>query len=106
MISIAINGFGRIGRNFLRAYFQNPQLKKNSKISVINVGPSDPALSVHLFEFDTILGTYKGSVEYKRDSIVIDTISIPIITQTELEKQIWKNYEVQWVVDCSGQYTD
>jgi glyceraldehyde 3-phosphate dehydrogenase len=106
MISIAINGFGRIGRNFLRAYCLNPLFKNKIKISAINVGPADPELSAHLFIYDTILGTYPGSVSYENNILIIDGISIPLIAQSSIQEQIWKKYGAEWIIDCSGKYTD
>ncbi len=105
MLTIAINGFGRIGRTFLRTILEDPIARKRIKIAVINVGPADPKCTAHMFQYDTIMGTYPGEVSMKKNELIIDKMRIKIISQCEPKKANWKKYRVQWVVDCSGCFT-
>lgn len=105
MITIAINGFGRIGRTFLRTILEDPKAKKNLKVAVINIGPADPKSTAHMFKYDSIMGIYPGDVTMKKGELVVDKTRIKIIAQCEPKKINWKKYRVQWVVDCSGCFT-
>lgn len=105
MISIAINGFGRIGRNFLRTILLDPKARKQIKVSAINIGPADPEYVAHMFKYDTLMGTFPGSVALKKNMLVVDGISIPIMSEADPRNVLWKKYHVEWVVDASGHYT-
>ncbi len=106
MITIALNGFGRIGRNFLRTIVLDPEALQKIKIAVINIGSAKPESVAHMFQYDTIMGTYPGSVEMNGNKLVIDdTISIDIIAECEPQKIDWKKYHVDWVVEATGRFT-
>ncbi len=106
MITIAINGFGRIGRNFLRAIMQDPQAKKQIKVAVINIGPANPDFTAHMFKYDTLMGTFPGSVELKGNDLIVDAEKIKIINECEPSEIDWKKYKIDWVVDSSGSFTE
>jgi glyceraldehyde-3-phosphate dehydrogenase type I len=105
MITIALNGFGRIGRNFIRAIMQDEQAKKKINIAVINVGHGDPKLAAHMFKYDTIMGTYKGSVAMQGENLVIDGMAIKLIAELDPEKIDWRAFGIDWVVDATGAFT-
>jgi len=105
MISIAINGFGRIGRTFLRTILQDQHAKKQIKVAVINGGPMDISTMAHLFKYDTVMGIYAGSVRGEKDQLRVDDVSIALVAQRDPLPHLWKSYKVDWVVDCSGCYT-
>ncbi|NBP14670.1 hypothetical protein EBU95_09785, partial [bacterium] len=75
-MKIAINGFGRIGKNFLRAFLHNKDLVETIDIVAINAGPSGIEHIAHAFKFDTLLGTYQGSVSQHENYLIIDGKSI------------------------------
>ncbi len=102
---IAINGFGRIGKNFLRTILQDAQAKKKITVVAINIGPSDKTLVAHQFKYDTLMGTYQGNVSMQGDNLVIDSLKIPILAQAQAQDLPWKAMNIDWVVDCSGHYT-
>lgn len=105
MISIAINGFGRIGRNFLRTILLDPKARKQIKVAVINIGPANPEYVAHMFKYDTLMGTFPGSVTLKKNTLIVDDIAITIINELDPSKLNWKKYHVAWVVDASGHFT-
>ena len=104
MINIAINGLGRIGRNFLRALLEDPSTKNHLKVVGINIGPSDPQATAFLFAHDTLMGKYPGTVLMEGNNLVIDDIKIPIYAQADPAKLPWKNLGVDWVVESSGKF--
>ena len=62
---IAINGFGRIGRTFLRILLLDKKAKEEINVVAINIGPGNPDLIAQLFKYDTILREFNGPVEYQ-----------------------------------------
>jgi glyceraldehyde 3-phosphate dehydrogenase len=104
-MNVAINGFGRIGRNFLRCVLSDPQAAKNIEIVAINIGHANRDFTAHMFKYDTIMGTYAGTVEMRGDSLVVDGRSIKIIAVTDPMQAGWKQLQVDWVVDATGAFT-
>ncbi len=105
MITVAINGFGRIGRNFLRAFLEDKNARKHIKIAVINIGPGDPTAAAHMFKYDTLMGAYNGTITTQHGELIVDDYVIAIIAETDPKKINWKTYNVDWVVESSGQFT-
>jgi glyceraldehyde 3-phosphate dehydrogenase len=105
MISIAINGFGRIGRTFLRTLLSDERARAAVRVAVINVGPIDMSAVAHLFKYDTVMGTYQGTVTSEKNHLIIDGMSILLETETDPLPNLWKPHTIDWVVDCSGQFT-
>ncbi len=105
MITIGLNGFGRIGRNFLRAVLLDPEALKHITISAINIGPANPELLVHMFRYDTLMGIFPGSIEMKQNKLVINDHEIEIITETDPRDIQWQKYSVEWVVEACGKFT-
>ncbi|MFC3560155.1 type I glyceraldehyde-3-phosphate dehydrogenase [Pedobacter jamesrossensis] len=93
---IAINGFGRIGRTFLRL-----ALAEGFEVVAIN-DLSDPKTMAHLFKYDTVHGVFKGEVSAKPDALVIDNISIPVFSIKHPIQLPWSALKVDIVVDCTG----
>jgi glyceraldehyde 3-phosphate dehydrogenase len=106
MKRIVINGFGRIGRNFLRGIMQDPRALSELEIVGINTGNKLFEAAAHLFKYDTLLGTYRGNVELKNDRLIIDELSIPLFAELDPAKLPWGELNVDWVVESSGHFTD
>ncbi len=104
-MNIAINGFGRIGRNFLRAVLDDQQAHHKLNVVAINIGPGEVKLAAHLFKYDTLLGAFQGSVSYDGATLIINGKPIALIAQTDPAKINWKQYDIEWVVECSGKFT-
>jgi glyceraldehyde 3-phosphate dehydrogenase len=98
-MNIAINGFGRIGRNFLRA-----ALEKNLNIVAIN-DLTDPATLAHLFKYDSVHGGFKGEVSYTDQTLTINGNSIRIFALPNPEDLPWRNLKVDVVLESSGRFT-
>lgn len=101
---IAINGFGRIGRTFLRCILKDAS--KKIDFVAINIGKSEPEYTAHMFKYDTLMGTFSGDVSMEDDELIIGNHRIKIVAELDPEKLPWKEYEIDWVVDCSGKFTD
>jgi len=105
MINVAINGFGRIGRNFLRTVLLDTAAKKKIKVVTINIGPGRLDFVAHMFKYDTLLGTYPGTVEMRRNILSIDGYEIVVIAETDPLQANWNSYNIDWVVEASGKFT-
>ncbi len=106
MKRIAINGFGRIGRSFARTILSDPVACKQLELAVINVGPCAPEQIDHLFKYDTVMGTYPGQVSYADGVLTVDEHSITVIAECEPSKIPWADHGIDWVVECTGCFTD
>lgn len=105
MMRIAINGFGRIGRNFLRALLSDPKACDTITVVAINIGPARPNLLAYMFKHDTLMGAYPGTVTFSDNILTIDTHIITIFSKTEITELPWNEYSIDWVVECSGAAT-
>lgn len=104
-LCIAINGFGRIGRNFLRVVMADQRAKNTLEIVAINIGPGKPEMLAHLFKHDTLMGQFPGNVEYDDGVLVVDGVAIRILTEKDPQQIDWKKFSIDWVVDASGKFT-
>jgi glyceraldehyde 3-phosphate dehydrogenase len=104
MARIAINGFGRIGRNALRAYLENPV--KDLEVVAINDPLQDIKTSAHLLKYDTILGELKHDIQHTADSLVINGKTIHFSAEREPASCPWSQHKIDIVLECSGVFTD
>ncbi len=103
MITVAINGLGRIGKNIIRILC-DPVVKKKIRIKAINIGPDAKELVTHSIMYDTLMGTYHGhTVLLEGDTLIIDDQRITIYAQTDPTTLSWSG--IDWVVDASGKFT-
>lgn len=102
---VALNGFGRIGKNFLRAFLADTALHKKITIPVINIGPGKRDLVAHLFKYDSLLGTLQAHVRMQEDVLWVNEYPIAIIAEVNADILPWKTYDIDWVLDCSGKFT-
>ena len=100
---IAINGFGRIGRTFLRTLALDEDTTR--EVVVINVGPVEPSESAYFFKYDSVMGTFPGTVVYQDGYLTINEKKIKIIAEKDASRLPWHEFAIDWVVDCSGKYT-
>ena len=102
MTRVAINGFGRIGRNIYRAAWD---LKPDFEIVAVNdIG--DAKTFAHLLKHDTALGTFKPAVKAEGDAIQVDGHSLKFLSQKDPGELPWKNLGVDLVVESTGLFTD
>lgn len=102
---IALNGFGRIGKSFLRVVLSDVEARKQLKIAVINVGKGDPQAAAFAFKYDTLMGTYPQDVWFEEGKLHVGAISIPVISELDPTKAPWKSYGINWVVEATGRFT-
>ena len=103
--NIAINGFGRIGRCFLRAAMSDKQFSKIANIVAIN-DLTDAKTLAHLFRYDSTFGKYEGRVEAKDNEIVVDEQSIKVISEKDPLKLPWKDLKIDIVIESTGKFND
>jgi glyceraldehyde 3-phosphate dehydrogenase len=100
-MKIAINGFGRIGRGFVRAAHARPE------IEVVAINDLAPAESLaYLLKFDTVYGRAPFSVEPAEKAIVIDGKSVPVYAEKDPAALPWKNLQVDIALECTGLFTE
>jgi glyceraldehyde 3-phosphate dehydrogenase len=102
---IAINGFGRIGRNFLRAILQDTKASSQLEVVAINVGPVDPEGTAYVFKYDSNRGIFSDQVIYKDGCLEVCKKKIKVLAEKDAVKLPWAELKIDWVVDCSGRYT-
>lgn len=100
-VKVAINGFGRIGRCVLRAYFENPSKYKDIEIVAINdLTPIET--NAHLLKYDSVHGHFNGSVEVKDGNLVINGSKIKVFSEKDANNLPWKDLGVDVVAECTG----
>ncbi len=101
MIRVAINGFGRIGRNVLRAALGHSQYGKKFEIIAINdLGNTE--ILAHLLKYDSIYGKFNGEIEVKNGGIDINGRSIKFFSQVNPSKLPWKDFDIDVIVESTG----
>lgn len=100
---VAINGFGRIGRLVLRAFFESQ--KQNLKIVAINDLGSVKD-NAFLLKHDSVHGTFSKEVIEQEDSLIIDGQKISVTAEPDPNKLPWKDKNIDIVFECSGRFTD
>jgi glyceraldehyde 3-phosphate dehydrogenase len=105
MVRIAINGFGRIGKAFLRTLLLDSKTRSKIEVVAINTGKPANQYLGHLFKYDTTMRTLPFTVEQTEAALVVDGIHIPLIAQLDAKNLPWKQLNVDWVVECTGKFT-
>jgi len=100
-IKVGINGFGRIGRNVVRAALHNP----NIEIVAAN-DLTDPKTLAHLLKYDSTLGHLKGDVQLEADAIMVNGKRIKIFAIKDPAEIDWAGVGAQVVVESTGRFTD
>lgn len=104
-MKIAINGFGRIGRAFLRSILLDKHAKDSLDVVAINLGPSKDIRLDLLFKYDSIMKEFPGAVQFKDNVFTVDGKSIKVFTEADPTKLPWKSLGIDWVVEASGHFT-
>jgi len=101
MARFAINGFGRIGRNILRA-----ALKRGANFDVALINDVDkPKTLAHLFKYDSVHGIFDGTVEATEDAVVINGKRIAVSAKRDPGELAHKEHKVDVALECSGRFT-
>jgi glyceraldehyde 3-phosphate dehydrogenase len=99
-LRIGINGFGRIGRNMLRASWNDPAIEY---VAVNDI--TDAQTLAHLLKYDSVLGRFKEDVKATEDAILINGKKIRVLAEKEIGKLPWKDLGVTVVIESTGKYT-
>ncbi|HCR98148.1 MULTISPECIES: type I glyceraldehyde-3-phosphate dehydrogenase [Halomonas] len=102
-IRVAINGFGRIGRNVLRALYENDYRDKIQVVAINDLG--DPSLNSHLLRHDTVHGHFPFTVEHDAESISVDGDRIAISSERDPASLPWASMNIDLVMECTGLFT-
>jgi glyceraldehyde 3-phosphate dehydrogenase len=100
-IKVGINGFGRIGRNVLRASLKDPNLEF---VAVNDL--TDPKTLAHLLKYDSILGNLPNQISAGADSITVDGKTIKVFKEKDPAALPWESVGAQVVVESTGRFTD
>jgi glyceraldehyde 3-phosphate dehydrogenase len=99
---VAINGFGRIGRQFLKALFE-----RHPEVDVVAINDLfDTKTNAFLLKHDTNYGTYKGTIEATEDAIIVDGRRIKVLAERDPANLPWKELNVDIVIESTGLFTD
>jgi glyceraldehyde 3-phosphate dehydrogenase len=102
-IKVAINGFGRIGRNILRAHYEGGKKQALQFVAINDLG--DAATNAHLLKYDTVHGPFRGNVRVDGDSLVANDERIKVVAERDPSKLPWKALGVDVVLECTGLFT-
>jgi glyceraldehyde 3-phosphate dehydrogenase len=102
-IKVAINGYGRIGRNILRAHYEGGKKHDIQIVAVNDLG--DAATNAHLTKYDTAHGKFPGTVAVDGDYLVVNGDRIRVCAERDPAKLPWKELGVDVVLECTGLFT-
>ena len=100
MLKISINGFGRIGRNVLRAIYENGYHDKVDVVAINDLAPIES--SAHLLAFDTTHGRFSEELKYDETAFEINSTRIPYFSERDPSRLPWKSLDVDIVFECTG----
>ena len=99
MIRVAINGFGRIGRNFLRCWLT----RNDSQLDIVAINDtSDPQTNSHLLKYDSMLGRLDADVKAGEDSLIVNGKTIKCCSDRNPNNLPWKAWEIDLVIEATG----
>ncbi len=102
-IKVAINGYGRIGRNTLRALYEGKRTGEMQIVAINDLG--DAKTNAHLTRFDTAHGRFPGEVHVDGDSMVVNGDRIRVVAERDPSKLPWRDLGVDFVLECTGLFT-
>ena len=102
-IKVAINGYGRIGRNILRAHYEGGKKHDIQIVAVNDLG--DANTNAHLTKYDTAHGKFPGTVAVDGDYLVVNGDKIRVCAERDPAKLPWKELGVDVVLECTGLFT-
>lgn len=106
MFRIAINGFGRIGRNVLRAYYERQAQGAELPYQIVainDLGSVD--INAHLLQYDTAHGRFAGTVEVNDNNMVVNGDTIRVLAERDPKALPWSDMNIDLVMECTGLFT-
>jgi glyceraldehyde 3-phosphate dehydrogenase len=102
-IRVAINGYGRIGRNILRAHYET---KSHPDIQIVAINDlGDVNTNAHLTRYDTTHGKFPGEVSVSGNDLVVNGDTIKVVAERDPKKLPWKELNIDLVLECTGFFT-
>jgi glyceraldehyde 3-phosphate dehydrogenase len=102
-IRVGINGYGRIGRNILRALYQS---QRTGQLQIVALNDlCDPKANAHLTRYDTVHGKFSGEVKVDGDYMVVNGDRIRVFAERDPAKLPWGDIGVEYVLECTGLFT-
>ncbi|MCM1984794.1 type I glyceraldehyde-3-phosphate dehydrogenase [Lyngbya confervoides] len=99
MVRVAINGFGRIGRNFMRCWL----LRENSNLEVVGINDtSDPKTNAHLLQYDSMLGKLDADIVAGQDTITANGHVVKCVSDRNPANLPWKEWDIDLVIESTG----
>ena len=102
-IKVAINGYGRIGRNILRAHYESGERHAIEIVALNDLGNAET--NAHLTRYDTVHGRFAGKVEVDGDAMVVNGDRIKVLAQRNPAELPWGTLGVDVVLECTGLFT-
>jgi glyceraldehyde-3-phosphate dehydrogenase (NAD(P)) len=103
VIRVAINGFGRIGRNFLRCWLT----RTNSQLEVVGLNDtSDPKTNAHLLKYDTMLGKLNADISADENSITVNGKTLKCVSDRNPLNLPWKEWDVDLIIESTGVFVN
>ncbi|WP_025771039.1 type I glyceraldehyde-3-phosphate dehydrogenase [Thioalkalivibrio sp. HK1] len=102
-INAGINGFGRIGRNILRALYESERQDEIRIVAINDLG--DAKSNAHLLRYDTVHGRFPGEVEVDGDALIVNGDRIRVLAERDPQQLPWKELEVDVALECTGLFT-
>lgn len=102
-IRVAINGYGRIGRNILRAHYESKKYPEITIVAINDLG--DVNTNAHLTRYDTTHGKFPGTVEVAGNDIIVNGDKIRVVAERDPKKLPWKELNIDVVLECTGFFT-
>src|SRR5438309_3018754 len=101
-VKIGINGFGRIGRNFLRA-----TRKAEADFDLVAVNDiTDPKTLAHLLKYDSVFGRFEGTITAEQEAILIDGHRMRVLAERDPANLPWKELGAEIVIESTGLFTN
>ena len=103
MVRVAINGFGRIGRNFVRCLLS----RENSNLELVGINDtSDPKTNSHLLKHDTMLGILDADIQHDANSLIVNGKTIKCVSDRNPLNLPWKEWGIDIVIEATGVFRD
>ena len=102
-LKVGINGYGRIGRNVLRALYESGKREQLQIVAINDLG--DAKINAHLTRHDTVHGPFQGEVKQDGDSLLVNGDRIKVLTERDPGKLPWSALGVDTVFECTGLFT-
>lgn len=102
-IRVAINGYGRIGRNILRAHYESKKHKNIEIVAINDLGNVET--NAHLTRYDTTHGKFNGTVEISGQDMIVNGDKIRVVAERDPRKLPWGELNIDVVLECTGLFT-